>query len=238
MRAIELLLAQHQTIHDIFHMVIDDLTDDEWTGRVLPQANLPAADLWHVVRAYDTYINTAVRGVPQIYDREPWAALDVPADFGVGIDIPLAEADAIARRITRAGTAAYADAVWEFVRAWMATLSDDDLDTVPDVVANFAAHPRLGRPEYLALIEEHFGGRPMVGYFSGTCGGHRRDHLIEVDLTKQALRQRAGATAQAAQPSAAPELLPAAPALAVVGTTAAAPSPAPAGGRRWPWGRR
>ena len=230
MRAIELLLAQHQTIHDIFHHVIDDMTDEEWVGRVLPKANLPATDLWHVARVYDTLVHTAIRAAPEVLEQEPWASLGVPALFGIGLGMPLEEADAIARSITRADTATYADTVWEQVRAWMVTLSDDDLDPVPDVAGHVAAHPPTAHPKIIRIAGEELAGFPLWRFLSGICGGHRRDHLAEVDMTKQALRQLAAASASPREPT--PEPTPVAPDLVAVGVAAA-----PTRRRRWLWGR-
>jgi hypothetical protein len=217
-----MLQEQLKWINGSFHANIDDMTDEEWTARLLPGMNLPGYTLWHVARSPDLIVQTILRGVPEVITQAQWSGRGALTTPGFGLDVTLAEADAVAHGTKREDVSAYADAVLAEVVGWLNTLSDEDLDTVPQ---NWQAH-LTGHPEYQVPGVLEYTVGPIWEEVLGTCGFHCRGHLTEVALIKQRLRQAAATFAETATALAVPE--------PVVATVSAA-HPAP---RRWPWNRK
>jgi hypothetical protein len=230
MRATQLLQLQLQGTNTRFHAIIDDLTDEEWTTRVLPETNLMAFDLWHVARAHDTTVQLFVRGVPEVIKQARWADCGALTTPGFGLNLGREAADAVARGITRADLAAYADAVHAEISAWLETLDDGDLDAVPDYAAHLADEAVYQQdPALLKEVLEDTEGTPVWGDLVGYCIGHCRGHLAEVALFKEQLRLRA----------APPSVVAASPAaMSTAPTPAPAQTVASAKRGRWPWSRR
>jgi hypothetical protein len=223
MRATQAVTEELKSIHEGFHFVADDMTDDEWTARVAPGMNLPGFTLWHLTRTLDAFVQTAIRGVPEVITQARWAACGTMTTPGFGFLAPLEEADAIARGMARADVSAYADAVQAEVLSWLARLSDEDLDPVPDWRTHIAAFPVYQVPELTEGPDA-----PVWGILLDPCGLHRRGHLSEVALIKQ--QRRLTVTMPSTEPSTAPP---------AAGPSAEA-QVAPRRKRRWwwPWGRR
>lgn len=189
MHAISLIQAQLNGIHQFFHACADDITETEWTACVLPKTNLLGFTCWHLVRTQDWAVQTAIRGIPEVSADERWGGWSGLALTGIGAGIPLEQANEIARRISRPDVLAYADAVHSIIQSWLSRLSDDDLDTVPDMVAHMAAYPAYQHPGFQAEIAD-LHGLPTWRLLSGPCSGHLREHLGELNLLKQILRGR------------------------------------------------
>jgi hypothetical protein len=223
MQATKMLQEQLKWINGSFHAIVDDITDEEWTARLLPGMNLPGYSLWHAARVPDVDVQTVLRGVPEVIWQARWASRGALTTPGFGLDVTLAEADAIAHGTRPADVSAYADAVLAEVVGWLDTLSDADLDRVTE---NWQVH-LTGHPEYQVpgLLEQYTVG-PIWEEVLGTCGFHCRGHLTEVALIKQRLRQAAATLPETATALAVPE-----PVVAAV--SAARPAL-----RRWPWSRK
>jgi hypothetical protein len=226
MRATQLLREELQWINQGFHAAIDDMTDEEWTARPFPGMNLPGFTLWHVARTQDADVQTSIRGVPEVITRTRWASCGTLTTPGFGYMVTLEEADAIARGVSRADVSAYADAVLAEVLAWLDTLSDNDLDAIPDRRTHAAPFP-----VYANVLD--LPDAPIWDELLSTCGFHCRGHLTEVALIKQQVRQgvdpaSAAAPSRAGTPAASPELA----------TAATAGQSAGAKRGRWPWGRK
>jgi hypothetical protein len=140
--------------------------------------------------------------------------------------VTLEEADALAHRVKREDVSAYADAVLAEVVAWLDTLSDNDLDIVPNWHAYIDEYPQYNVPEIVEAPED-----AIWDSLLGTCCLHVRGHLAEVSLIKQQIRQ--GTRPLAANAPSAPVVPDATP--EPVAALAAAAQPAR---RRWPWGRK
>jgi hypothetical protein len=223
MRAAQLLQAQLQGINTLFHSVLDDLTDEEWTTRVFPDTNLMAFDLWHVARTLDTTVHLGICDVPEVVSQERWTSCGTLTTPGFGLNLSREQADAIARGVTRADLAAYSDAVSAAVHAWLETVSDGDLDAVPDLAAHVAHEPIYQQdPALFKEVVEGSEETPIWTYLSGPCIGHCRGHLGQLILLKEQLRLHA--SVPAAEPAAA--------------SPAPAKTVASAKHSRWPWGRK
>src|SRR5437879_9786453 len=95
---------------NILKQTIEGMTDEEWTSRPYPSANLVGFTAWHSLRTIDWAINTAVRGAPEMAADPEWR--DVKPDgayFGAGVSKE--DADAIARKVGRTLMIGYLEAL-------------------------------------------------------------------------------------------------------------------------------
>jgi len=187
MQATTLIQAQLTGAHWLFHECADDLTETEWMTCAFPGTNLLGFTLWHMVRGWDWAVQTAIRGVPEVIAGERWVGWRGLAMAGVGAGITLEQANEVGRSISRADVLAYADTVHSVIQSWLSTLSDDDLDTVPEMEAHMASYPAYQQPGFRAEIADLF-GQPIWRLLSGPCSSHMREHLGELEVLKQVIR--------------------------------------------------
>jgi len=190
MHTADLLQRQLTSINAILHDVGDDLSDEEWVRRILPETNLIAFDLWHVARTQDWAVQTLARGVPEVIADGRWAGRGALAARGIGVGMTFEEADDLAQHISRTDVLAYADAVHIAVMDWLATLADAELESHPDVPAHYAAFPEYQTPAMHAETSWAFQHPPLWRCLIGPAIGHVRDHLAECDLLKRQRRSR------------------------------------------------
>lgn len=187
MRAIDLVIRQIDGAHSLYREIADDLTAREWTARVLPGSNRLGFTLWHLPRTQDWAIQTVLRGVPEVITEGRWQGRNHLQTPGIGAGFTPDEADVIAHGVVQADALAYADAVHQTSTDWLRTLTDDDLDTVPDMLAHQAPFAEYQQPDFLAEVR-HLVGTPTWRFLLGPCSGHLRSHLGELEILKQALR--------------------------------------------------
>ena len=192
MRATHVLQQQFRHVHRIFHMLCDDVTDAEWTRRALPHTNLLPFELWHIARVQDMIVQTIIRGVPEVIANAQWAGCGTLATPGIGVGLTLEQADTLAQGLARSDLKAYADAIHQVILAWFHTISDDDLDQVPDVVAHLASYPVYQEPAFRETGPWLFEGPPVSELLSRACIGHNRGHFGEMDVLIQQLRRPMG----------------------------------------------
>ena len=189
MQATHVLQQQFQRVHLIFHMLCDDLTDAEWIKHALPNTNLLPFELWHVARVQDCVVQTIIRGAPEVIADAQWANCGTLATPGIGVGLMLKQADSLAQGLARSDLKAYADAVHQVIIAWLGTISDDDLDQVPDVVAHLAPYPVYQERALRETGPWLFEGPSVCELLSRACIGHNRGHFGEVDVLIQQLRR-------------------------------------------------
>jgi hypothetical protein len=185
-QATTLIQAQLNGVHQLFHACANDLTETEWTTCALTGTNLPGFTLWHMVRGRDWAVQTAIRGVPEVIADERWSGWS-GLTAGAGAGFTLEQANEVGRLVSRADVLAYADTVHSTIQSWLSSLSDDDLDTVPDMEAHLASYPAYQHPGFRAVIADLF-GQPIWRLLSEPCSGHMREHLGELDVLKQVMR--------------------------------------------------
>ena len=191
MNALTLIQAQLNGIHQLFHACADDLTETEWTKPVLPQTNLFGFTCWHLIRTRDWAVQTAIRGIPEVIANERWAGWNELALAGIGAGISLKQANEIAHQVSQHDVLAYADTVHFTIQSWLSHLSDDDLETRPEIEAHMSAYPAYQRSNFRAEIADLL-GQPIWRLLSGPCSGHLREHLGEMNLLKQIMRESVG----------------------------------------------
>jgi len=191
MQATTLIQAQLNGVHQLFHACADDLTETEWTTCALPKTNLPSFTLWHMARTRDWAVQTAIRGVPEVFAGERWAGWSGLAMAGIGAGFTLEQANEAGRSISRADVLTYADTVHSAIQIWLSRLSDDDLDTVPEMEAHMASYKAYQHPGFRAEIADLL-GNPIWRLLIGPCSGHMREHLGELDVLKHVMREGMG----------------------------------------------
>src|SRR5437660_222755 len=104
---------------EIFRVLADGTTTWPWRSGVSP-------------------VQTWIRNVPEVRDREGWAHAAGLDRLGLAFGISLAQADAIARAVSVDDVLAYADAVLAENVSWLGTVTAGHLDQVPDSRAHLA----------------------------------------------------------------------------------------------------
>ena len=193
-----MLRQQLHTVNLRLHHSASGLTAEELVARPLNGVNPIGFILWHMARSQDWAVNTAVRGTPELVKREPWRTTAI-AYPGIGTGFDVAEAAEAARRVELDQLVAYADAVHAETVAWLDTITEKDLDSIPDVKAHDAPHPEYQTPGFRAEMDggpEHddavadTGGLPVWIFLTSVSITHLHRHLGEVDLLKDLLRQK------------------------------------------------
>jgi len=191
MDAVTLLRDQLKRMNAILHDVAHDLRSSEWTARAAPGQNCLGFTLWHVPASQDWTVQTWIRNVAEVRDREPWARVGSLDRLGLAFGMSLAEADAIAAAVGPADTLAYADAVLAEILGWLRPLSDADLARVPDARAHLTRHVAYRSARYQAEVQEMW-DQPLGPLIAGDAG-HGRGHLGEARLVKELVRGRGAA---------------------------------------------
>lgn len=189
MHAVDLLARQFSGVNSLFHSFADDLTPSEWTMRAIPGSNLLGFTVWHLPRTQDWAVQTVIRGRPEVISDARWHGRGSLQTPGIGAGFTPEEADETAAGVNPVDVLAYADAVHQNILDWLSTLSDDDLDTVPDMAAHEAAYLEYQRPGFRAEVG-HLVATPVWRLLLGPCTGHVRSHLGEMEFLKQALREQ------------------------------------------------
>jgi hypothetical protein len=189
MQTPELLLLQLASVNGMFHAIADDLSDEEWTTRNLPDTNLPGFDLWHVTRTQDWALHTLIRGLPEVISDPEWAGKGGLTTPGIGVGMTQAEADRLARAVTKADVLLYADAVHARMLAWLPAIDERVLDDTPDILAHYQQHPEYLTPAMQAEVP-WVAAQPSVWRCLAPALAHVRDHLAEVGVLKRHWRRQ------------------------------------------------
>jgi uncharacterized damage-inducible protein DinB len=132
MRSNELLLYAYGQIQETLRRAVEDLSPDELTRRIGPDANTIAWLAWHLARVQDDHI-ADVAGGAQVWTAEDWVGrfgLPFPDDAtGYGFT---SEQVAQVRVPSADLLLEYAAAVHARTTEFLGGLSDDDLDTIVD----------------------------------------------------------------------------------------------------------
>jgi hypothetical protein len=175
-------------LNGVFHSIADDLTDEEWIARPAPGQNKIGYSVWHLPRTQDNFLQTWIRGQAEIVRSDRWAHWQRLKPLGIGVGITLEESDEIAHTVQRADALAYADEVHQAMLAWLAEISEADLDQVPDARGRLAAFPEYQTPGYLEEVGNLF-DMPVWGLLMRPCMGHAHRHLGELETLKDMLRK-------------------------------------------------
>jgi DinB superfamily len=171
---------------NLLKTTIDDVSDDEWRSRPVPDANRFGFTLWHCARTIDWAVNRVARGGSELVESEEWRDLQPDgAVFGAGVS--RGKADAIATEVTRQRAAAYVDQLRREVAGWFESVGSDELARPVDLKA-----ANSGRPDYLAPAVwaeiEDLDGIPLWQFLARPSVSHIRVHYGEVTALLEAQR--------------------------------------------------
>jgi hypothetical protein len=189
MNAVALLRAQLDRSFEVIAEVANETSDGEWTAQASSALNPAGFTLWHCARAIDWAVNCAIRGVPEVAKQPKWQGR-LESDAWFGYDVSLEKACEVAATVSRAAVLDYAGDVHQSVGSWLDTLTEGELDTEPDLERNYASNGAyLGSPRLASWIKDD-SGTPAWEFLTGTCTGHVRYHMGEVQTQLQVLRGR------------------------------------------------
>ena len=132
MRSNELLLYAYGQIQETLRRAVEDLTPDELTRRVGPEANTIAWLAWHLARVQDDHI-AEVAECEQVWLSQDWVLR-----FGLPFEPDATGYGFSSEQVAQVQVPSadllidYAGAVHEQTMDYLRGLSDDDLDTVVD----------------------------------------------------------------------------------------------------------
>ena len=201
MNAIGMLVQQLETVNVRLHHVASAVTPELMTASAGPRSNPVGFLLWHMPRGQDWAVHTAIRNVPELVRSAPWNEMPGLSTPGIGTGFDHEAACALAARLRLPQLLSYADAVNAAAIAWVLTLDERELDSIPDVAAHdapFAEYQTAGFQAEMDSGPEHdeavgkSGGQPVWLYLTSVCVTHMHRHLGEIDLTLGMLTGRAG----------------------------------------------
>jgi hypothetical protein len=187
MKATALLARQLTGVNALLHHVADDLSQQEWISRPLCGENMPGFIVWHLPRLQDHLVQLWIRGLSEFIQDERWACWNQLQPLGAGLGITLEEADQIAHCVQPAEVLAYADAILHEMLSWLNTLTEDELECIPDARKHLAPYPEYQTSGHYAETDDLL-DLPIWRLLSGPCIGHLRGHLGELALIKSQLR--------------------------------------------------
>ncbi len=187
MKATTLLAKQVTGVNTLLHHAADGLSQQEWTSHPLRGENVPGFILWHIPRLQDHFVQVWIRGMPEVVQDARWAHWSPLQPLGAGLGITLDEADRIAQCVQPAQVLAYADMVLREILNWLAMLTDEDLEYIPNARSHLAPYPEYRTIGHHAETDDLL-DQPIWRLLSGPCIGHVRGHLGELALLKARLR--------------------------------------------------
>ena len=165
---------------------IDSTTDEEWTSRAYPKANVVGFTLWHCLRTIDWAVNCVAAGVDEMAEQPQWRDIK-PAGTFFGAGLSIERADWVARTVGRHRAGEYLEALRTQSLGWLRSLPPDDLNRIVDLKTEGARKPDHMEPAVWAEIED-LNGIPLWQFLARPCVSHIRVHFGEVTAQLEALR--------------------------------------------------
>lgn len=159
-----------------------------WELRAFPGASLPGFIVWHCARIIDWGVNTVVRAQPELAASKQWSD-KLRYDMGHGVGLSDAQADDVAAAVRSDDVAAYTTGLRGMVEQWLDTVTDADLEAVPELRERNQMHPRYSTPAALEEVK-HLADIPTWQFLARPCVSHIRVHKGELDALLQQVRIR------------------------------------------------
>jgi DinB family protein len=134
--------------------------------------------LWHALRHQDVAVNAVVRGADEVLQRDGWTDRLGAAGFAAGTGLAEADDRAAAALLDAGALDAYAVAVWAETAAWLAIVTEAELDRLPDAAAGLV---RAGvDDDSYPWLYRMWHGKPVAFFLSWEAIGHGYNHLGEM----------------------------------------------------------
>jgi hypothetical protein len=144
--------------------------------------------IWHVARVEDFMINTCVRGVPQVLDRDGWQVRLGVSRRDIGTGMTAEQVAQFSAQVDVAAVRAYRAAVAHETRTGLTARDFDDLDKpIPGAGERAIASASLGPgAEY---VPDMVRTRPRWFVLCSEVIGHSYEHLALAEHVKRLLGQ-------------------------------------------------
>jgi hypothetical protein len=187
MRATDLLRNRAAAVHGALHELAGSVAGLDLAEPVVPGTSPLGLTLWHIPRSQDWTVQTCIRAEREVV--EDFAdGLPDPESYGFGTALTPEQARAAGAAVDLPTLLAYADAVAATVDAWLADVTEDELDVVPDIVERQrvrAAYSTPGALDELAGLR----GVPAGLLVMRPAIAHCFVHVGEVDALVQVARR-------------------------------------------------
>ncbi|HVE76040.1 MAG TPA: DinB family protein [Actinomycetota bacterium] len=152
------IAGQQKGVRGYYEMNIRSLVPPEQQKiRPTPASNSIVWLMWHVARTEDTLVNRFLRADPQLIESKEWAERIGVADQRIGTGYSDDEVEGFSAAADPAEVDAYWEAVSKSTRAWLKTISAEDLDLVPDAEGRLGSGPALSAKADDALVSVYKG---------------------------------------------------------------------------------
>jgi hypothetical protein len=145
--------------------------------------------LWHMTRFEDVVVNTVLRGVPEVLDRDGWLERLGISTRLIGTGSTDEEVDDFGTSVEPLIVREYRSAVGRETRLWAEHADFAALDAVPDVAARLAQAPRsiTERAEWVQALWQTRTGHGLLAL---PVIGHSYIHFGEARVTRARLGAR------------------------------------------------
>lgn len=181
------LRLQLENAQSLVTDLVSSMTRDEWLARAYPAAPMLGFTAWHMPATVDWTIQAWLLDTPELRTRPPLSELPGVNPPCTAFGMPAAQADEIARTVSRDDVVAYARAAFDAAIGWIDAASEEALGATSDPVERLTAQPHQREPGYIEEVES-LRGRPAWRMLVSPCYGHIRGHLGELDAALTALR--------------------------------------------------
>lgn len=178
---------QLEGVHSILGSLLQGVSREEWLAAPVPGQNPVGFTAWHVPSIQDWAIHTWMRNTPTVRSRPEWAAKGMMTSF-LPFGMPVESAHEVAAATRPEDVLAYAGAMLDEARTWLADFPAGQFDDVPANRAHLEDR-RYEAAGYRAEIEGMY-EQPYWRLFAGACTGHCRGHLGELELALAVIRSR------------------------------------------------
>jgi hypothetical protein len=178
--------TQMVSVRDILRSLLAGVTEQQWRAAPAPGLNPVGFTAWHVPSIQDWAINTWMQNIPPVRSRPEWADRGLMETF-VPIGMGLEGAHHIARATSPADVLAYADAVLDEGRRFLATFTPQRFDALPPNREHLEDERYTSVAGYMSDVAGMF-DQPCWRVFAGACTAHCRGHLGELELALAILR--------------------------------------------------
>jgi hypothetical protein len=196
MDARQVFLIEHARLHagalsgadepSLYDGIHEGLTTEQVCARPAgPNSSLNSIAwiIWHMTRFEDVVVNTIIRGLPEVLDRERWLPQLGISDRLAGTGSGDAEVSDLSARIEIPALLAYRASVGRATRAWAEGVDFTTFDAVPDVAARLNGAP-MALDERAAWVRDLWQGRSAHWLLTLPVIGHGHMHIGEARVTR------------------------------------------------------
>lgn len=180
MNAIDVITEQLEIVHLITQEVVaKEIPDAAWRAKAHDGANSIAFIAWHAIATRDWTVHTWLQHASDIRTRASLAsttAAQPHPPFGMS---PEAAGD-IGRAVTRDDVLAYDVATQAALRAYLATLTEADLERVQPSSAHAFTDPDYNAGPHYREEAESMLAYPVWRCLTSPINGHIREHVGEM----------------------------------------------------------